>query len=368
MELNPDLAAAIDAEYTAMFGEEQAPAAPEPEPEPVKLPEQVAHSAWPDTWTFSEAFDAEDYIKDSGKRDLLLPKYAPDFWPEAARAMIPGLIPYYVHNLDMMYNLAVAIIGSDTTFARGHTGTGKTSGIYMFAAVMNMPVWITSCYEEMETTELVGSTGLVADPKTGANITQYNPSQLVHSLDLGGICLLDEADRCPCLMAIQPLLEDKNVLVLADADGLDESERVKVAPDGNWFIFLSGNSTGTGDDSGAYRSVVQDLSSLDRITMAFEWPYNPAPVERDILARAFPALPEHMAKDMVATANLIREAFIRGAMLQTASMRMLLSWARKWATTGDLKYGYIHAMHGKLDTESASISAEIWHQVMGEEL
>jgi MoxR-like ATPase len=317
---------------------------------------------------FSEVFDASDWLKSKSLMDVPVPQFMPDDWPEPARAMIPSLPSYWHHNKDVMYAIAVAMINGDTTLLTGATGTGKTSGLFAFGAVCCIPVWLTSCYERMEHTDLVGSSSLKADAETGANITEYNATQLVHSIMHGGLCVIDEAFRSPTLMAIQSLLEDKHTLVLADADGLDEKDRVLTGEDGKWWIMLTDNTTGTGDHTGNYNAVVQDLSTLDRITTTIHVDYNPPEVEIDILQRAVPVLPEHIARDMVRVAGEIRAAFVRGAILQTMSMRALLSWARKWATTGSLKYAFRKSFADKLDPESMQVTAEVWHQVMADEL
>jgi cobaltochelatase CobS len=366
-KIDIDLAAQIEDEFAALFGDvgkvevsSQEPAEPEPV---VELPDVEPHPAWASFAMFSEVFGG---LPD-GRRDIPVPQFTPDDWPEQARAMIPSLPSYWHHNLDVMYAVAVSLLGGDTTLLTGPTGSGKTSALSAFCATCCIPMWLTSCYEGMEDTALLGSTGLRADKETGANITQYNPSVLVQSLWYGGMAVLDEAFRGQ-LMPVQSLLEDKHTLVLSDADGLSEAERVVTGEDGKWFLFLTDNTTGTGDHTGNYNAQVQDVSSLDRITTTAHVDYNPPEVEVGILRKAVPSLPEKYATDMVLIAGEIRTSFLRNSVLQTMSMRALLSWARKWALTGDLRYAYRKAYADKLDPESRGVAAEVWHQVMACEL
>lgn len=360
-----DLAEQIDREYEALFGAvgpESVPENIEPEP-PVELPEVQPHSAWPKWRWFSDAFGALP----EGMRDIPVPDFEASDWPEQARCMIPTLPPYWVHPIDTMYAIAMGVLGCDTMLLHGPTGCGKTSAYEAFCAVCIIPFWPTSCFEGMEDSVLLGSTGLRADPETGANVTQYNPSILVQSLWYGGMHVLDEVFRAQ-LMPIQSLLEAKHTLVLADADGLDESERVVSAEEGRWFCMATDNTTGTGDHTGNYNAQVQDISSLDRFTMTAAADYNPPEVEVDILIRAVPNLPKHYATDMVRVAGEIRQAFVRGSVLQPMSMRALLSWAQKWAMVGSLGFAFRKAYYDKLDPESKGVAAEVWHQVFASEL
>jgi MoxR-like ATPase len=372
MKIDKDLAAQLEAEYNTLMGNSvdvEPEAEPEPEPEPsVSLPTLEPHAAWPAHAMFSDVFAAEEWLKTEGMVDLPVPQFKPDDWPAEARAMIPALPSYWHHNKAVMYGIAQAVYNGDTTLLTGATGTGKTSALFAFAAECGIPVWLTSCYERMEHTDFVGSASLRADAETGANITEYNPTQLVNSLRYGGMSVVDEAFRSPTLMAIQPLLEDRHTLVLADADGLEEHERVLTGEDGKWWIMLTDNTTGTGDHTGNYNAVVQDLSTLDRITSTLAVPYNPRDVEIEIMLKAVPSLPRHMATNMVNVAHEVRSAFERGTVLQTMSMRALLSWARKWSTMHNLNAAFKQSFYSKLDPESRGVVAEIWQQVMATEL
>lgn len=371
MDYDTELAEMIEAEYKALGGamgpevtDNSGPiceeAVPEPEPE---LPPAEPHEGWPNHAMFSDVFGGLP----RGKRDIPVPRFTPDDWPEEARPMIPSLPSYWVHNLEVMYGIALSVLCGDTRLLVGPTGTGKTSAEFAFAAECCVPVWVTSCYQRMEHTDFVGSASLRADPETGANITEYNPTQLVNSLRYGGLCLIDEAMRSPTLMAIQSLLEDKHTLVLADADGLEEHERVLVAEPGRWWVSLTDNTTGTGDHTGSYNAEVQDLSTLDRITTTVFVDYNDPKVEQAIIKKAWPLVGKE-AGTMVQVAGKVREAYVRGAILQTMSMRALLSWADKYTKTGDVAYSLTKAYAAKLDPESQGVVKEIWAQVTGNEL
>lgn len=370
--IDETLASQIDAEFAAIMGGDvpkpECDPVPEAKPEPITLPDIEPPPEWPNHLMFSEKFEAEQWLKDNKLRDLPVPDFKPEDWPEPARALIPKLPSYWVHPLRTMYNIALSCLTGETTLATGPTGSGKTKAIEAFGAVCNIPVWQTGCSKTMEDTLYLGSTGLRADPETGANVTQYNPSQLYLSMKYGGIKLFDEVFRSPCNMAIQSVFEADHRLVLPDADGLSEEERVVYPPAGRWFCFLTDNTTGTGDHTGSYNAEVQDLSTLDRITHTFHVGYMPPEVEITIIKRAVPAVPENYAKLMVGVATEVRAAFDKGALLQTMSMRALISWAQKWAIYGNMRDSFVAAFYSKLDPESQGVTAEIYQQVTAEDL
>ena len=378
-KIDTDMARAVMDEYDAMYGQDTPePTAPETEPEPakpdvIKLPDLEAPSEWPKALMFSEAYhvtakDGYVTIPELGEvRDFPTPDFSPEDWPEAARPMIPaGLPPHWVHNLRTAYGIALALFTGDTSLVVGPTGCGKTSALYAACAVHGIPFWVTSIFPGMEDTVLLGCTGLRADEKTGANRTEYIPSQLVLSLMHGGLACLDEAFRAS-LMGVQSLLEDGHRLVLSDADGLSEAERVLEATPGKWWLFLTDNTTGTGDHTGNYVAEVQDASSLDRILNVIPADYNPMHVEAEIVAKAAPCVPKNTVNDIVQIAALVRQYFKSGGMLQTMSTRAILSVAKKYEVMGTLKPALHAAFVGKLDPDGVAKFGEVYAQVIGEE-
>lgn len=362
-----ELLAAIEREHDSLrgvVGPEAKAAGVEPAPN-AERKSPPAPSTWPGHRMFSEVFGKVPF----GRVDIPVPLFAPDDWPEKARAMIPSLPDFWVHNVDTMYGIATSVLCGDSMLLTGPTGTGKTASYFAFAAECGIPVWATSCFRRMEPTDFLGSSSLKADPDTGANVTEYNPTQLVNSLRYGGWCIIDEAFRSPVLMALQSLLESRHTLVLAEADGLDESERVLVAEPGRWWIGLTDNTCGTGDHTGSYDAEVQDLSTLDRVLTTLYVDYNPPTIEMKILEKACPSVPKPTLKTIVQVTGLMREAFKKGTVQQTMSMRALLAWAKKVELLGgDMEYAFALTYFSKLDPDSATIAAEVWRQVTGSSL
>lgn len=360
--IDESLLAAIEAEYAGHMRATDVT----PKTEPVLVPKNKAkpHPAWPGHEMFSERYGSVPV----GRADIPVPKFSPEDWPENARALIPALPPNWVDNIEVMYGIAVAVWLGDTTLLHGPAGTGKTSSLIAFCARACIPVWITSSHGRMEHTEFVGSSSLRADAETGANVTEYNPTQLINSIKFGGMSIIDEAFRSPTLMTIQSLLEARHTIVLAEADGLDESERIMVAEPGRWWVMLTDNTCGTGDHTGSYNAEVQDLSTIDRILTTIYVPYNPAAVECKILKANAPSLQDDTIKNMVSVANLVRDAYKRGAVMQPMSLRPLLAWAEKTQLTGSLDYAFATSYFAKLDPDSAAIVNEVWFQVFARPL
>ena len=101
------------------------------------------------------------------------------------------------------------------------------------------------------------------------------------------------------------------------------------------FRFVAtANTNGAGDDTGLYQGTQrQNLAWLDRFTIC-EVGYPTADVEKSLLARRFPSLPEALCATMVEYANEIRKLFMGEASTGnltntievTFSTRSLLRW------------------------------------------
>jgi cobaltochelatase CobS len=340
---------------------------PEAPPEVVKVVTKYAKLKAPAHYAKGAMFSKVFGKVPKGVPDIPVPLFKVEDWPKAGQAVIPRIDINWVWDRDLAYELMVAMLAGDTTLLYGETGTGKTALAEQACALLNIPLWQTSCHRQQESTDLLGSTGLEANEKGGMN-TVFNPSQVVNSVLYGGMCLLDEAFRSPILMAIQPLLEEQHRLLLADANGIDAADRVLCAREGKFFMVLTDNTNGTGSESGVYDAEVQDLSTLDRVLSAIHVDYPKDAVQQAILKRSFDEIVDTDLVAMVQVGNQVRQAFRQGTLQQTMSLRALHSWATKARIFGNLRLGFKQAFLNKLTLDERSIAAEIWQQVTGEEL
>ena len=155
---------------------------------------------------------------------------------------------------------------------------------------------------------------------------EYGPLSL--AMRYGGLFLINEVDLLSPEVAVglNGVLEGAP-LCLPENGGevIHQHEMFRIA--------CTGNTNGGGDDTGLYQGTGRmNLAWLDRF-MLCEVNYPDAAVEKDLLVKLHPALPEHLAVKMVDFANEIRKQFIGASdsytdtIEVTLSTRTLLRWA-----------------------------------------
>ena len=106
---------------------------------------------------------------------------------------------------------------------------------------------------------------------------------------------------------------------------LPENGGEVIHPHEMFRIACTGNTNGGGDDTGLYQGTGRmNLAWLDRF-MLCEVNYPDAAVEKNLLLKLYPALPEHIVVKMVDFANEIRKQFIGASDSYTDTTEVTLS-------------------------------------------
>lgn len=303
------------------------------------------------------------------------PKLAPEIpvrvfqdsdWHESIRALIPASLPNdgaWEWPREATEQLALAMHVGDRTLLHGPTGSGKSALVEAFAHICHIPLMRVNCYKEQQATEFLGKDIIVTDPNSGTPVLKYDWTTTTNAARYGGFLLVDEGFRSPCLMAIQSLLERNGSLTLPDAASLTMEERRIVPPAGKFWIALTDNTNGTGDETGSYNAEVQDVSTLDRLTATIKVDYISPKDEEKILRKAVPGLPDSAYKEVTKWAAAIRQAFLAGTIMQPISLRATASILRKFAVTSDMGAAIMLAYLAKLAPAEQLAAREAFHQV-----
>ena len=205
----------------------------------------------------------------------------------------------------------------------GPTGCGKTSCIKQLAARLNYPIFEVTGHGRLEFADLVGHLTV----KNNNMTFEYGPLAL--AMRYGAIILLNEIDlTSPEIAAGLNSVLDGSPLCIAENGG------ELIAPHSMFRLVATANTNGGGDDTGLYQGTQrQNLAWLDRFTIC-EVGYPSADVEKSLLARRFPSLPESLCATMVDYANEVRKLFMGEATTSnltkaievTFSTRSLLRW------------------------------------------
>lgn len=236
--------------------------------------------------------------------------------PESA---YPRLDPAYKFGRDMLKKVLLFLVlpRQSNLMLFGDTGAGKSSLILQVAARMGIPVFELACSGKTRGSNFLGAYKLI----DGNTVWQDGP--LVTAMRCGGICLADEITRLDYgeQMTLAPMLDGGSITV-------PETGEVVVATPGFRFVG-TGNSSGYGDESGAYNGEkVASSAFIDRfIKMKVAYPEKA--IELAILEAKAPTLGNTLLARMVDFANDVRKEFVgNGGNLRTVvTTRSLVSWA-----------------------------------------
>ena len=213
---------------------------------------------------------------------------------------------------------------ADPLYVFGPTGCGKTSCIKQLAARLNYPVFEVTGHGQLEFADLVGHLAV----KDGSMVFEYGPLAL--AMRYGGMLLLNEIDITPPDVAagLNNVLDGSPLCIAENSGEL-------VVPHPMFRFAATANTNGGGDETGLYQGTQrQNIAWLDRF-MLCELRYPEPDVEKSLLSKLFPILPEELCAKLVDFAGEVREQFmgdkegkgLANAIEITLSTRTLLRWA-----------------------------------------
>ncbi len=207
--------------------------------------------------------------------------------------------------------------GTEGLYLTGPTGSGKSTLVTQVASRLNIPVQRITAHSRLETPELIGHYALIDGSMT------FVDGPLTTAMRDGQWFLLDEIDLLdPSTAAGLNGIVEGSPLVIPEKNG------EIVFPAQGFRFIATGNTAGSGDQSGLYQGTMrQNLAFLDRFWMV-EVDYPEEEQEKAILAKVAPGIPEGVRDGMIGYANQIRKLFKGGQLEVTLSTRTLVRWAR----------------------------------------
>ena len=239
-------------------------------------------------------------------------------------AYTPAINPDYLFHDDGRDIVVWLMNPADPLYVFGPTGCGKTSCIKQLAARLNYPVFEVTGHGRLEFADLVGHLAV----KEGNMVFEYGPLAL--AMRYGGMLLLNEIDITPPDVAagLNSVLDGSPLCIAENGGEL-------IIPHPMFRFAATANTNGGGDETGLYQGTQrQNIAWLDRF-MLCELSYPKPDVEKSLLAKLFPILPDNLCAKLVDFAGEVRELFmgekdgggLTGAIEITLSTRTLLRWA-----------------------------------------
>lgn len=213
----------------------------------------------------------------------------------------------------------------------GPAGCGKTSGLKQLAARVNYPVYEITGHDAMQAVDLEGAQCLRSNAQTGATETAWLYGPLAHAMREGGLFIFNEMDMASpsSLVALNTVLDGSPLCI--------EQTGEVICPAAGFRFAATGNSNGSGDDTGAYTGVMRQNFALQDRFICLEAGYMARTVETSLVMRSAPSLPVEVHTQMMDFVTIVRAAAQNNApqdfsqyndFILPMSTRSLLRWAK----------------------------------------
>ena len=254
--------------------------------------------------------------------------------------MIPRIDERYVFNIEILKAVLMGLDLNIPVYLWGHAGTGKTTMFKQVCAYTNRPFYRVQHTANTEEAHVVGQ--MLANERG----TYFEPGPLALAMRYGWVYVADEYDFAhPSVTAVyQPVLEGEP-LIIKEAT----PEWRVIEPHPNFRFCATGNTNGSGDESGLYRGTeMGNAANYSRFGITEKMPYMPAKQEELILRNQAGLIPED-AKLLVEFASKVREGFDRGDVGMTIGPRELIYAAKIGLRRGSWLLGLRQAFINRLN-------------------
>lgn len=276
--------------------------------------------------------------------------------PHDQQDMVPATSDNYVYDIDELKNVILAIELNIPLYVWGHKGSGKTELNEQVAARTNRPFMRVQHTVNTEESHIIGQWTV----KDGSTEFQLGP--LPMAMINGWVYCADEYDfAMPSVLAVyQPVLEGKS-LVIKEAPA---HQRI-VKPHPNFRFVATGNTNGSGDETGLYQgTLIQNSANYDRFGMVIHKKYMDKVAESQILQNHC-KLVKADADKMVEFATLVRVAYDGAKLSDTISPRTLINASRIGVMRGSFRQGLSLSFINKLSKVDREVSDGLAQRIFG---
>lgn len=219
----------------------------------------------------------------------------------------------------------------------GYHGSGKTTLAEQVCARSNRPAITIQHSVDTEAADIVGQWVL----KGKETVFEYGP--LARAMRDGLVYIADEYDfALPNVLSVYQSVLNGGHLFIKNAP----VEQAIVKPHENFRFIATGNTNGGGDEIGLYQGTqIQNAANYSRFGITIKLDYQKKEVEKVIISKKQPGLPETHVDYLLEFANKVREAFANKTITNTLSTRELVKIC---------KLAVMRAKNGALNWEYAT--------------
>lgn len=270
--------------------------------------------------------------------------------------MIPETNDDYVYDIDELKNVIVALELNIPCYVWGHKGSGKSELFEQIAARTGRPQIRVQHTVNTEESHIVGQWTV----KNGQTVWEDGPLPL--AMKHGWTYCADEYDfALPSVLSVYQAVLEGKPLVIKEAD----AENRIVRPHPNFRFVASGNTNGSGDETGLYQGTnLQNSANYDRFGMVIHKQYMKKTAESRILQNKVGLVKEDADK-MVDFAALVREAYDGAKISDVISPRTLIYASKIGVKRGSFRQGIALSFINKLTKIDREVVDGLAQRVFG---
>lgn len=253
--------------------------------------------------------------------------------------LVPTVNETYVYDIDELKNVVLALELSIPCYVWGHKGSGKSELLEQVAARTNRGYVRVQHTVNTEESHIVGQWTV----RDGATVWEHGPLPI--AMLNGYVYCADEYDfALPSVLSVYQAVLEGKPLMIKEADGANRLVR----PHPNFRFVATGNTNGSGDETGLYQgTLIQNSANYDRFGMVIHKNYMSAAAETRILMNHVGLVKED-AESLVRFASAVREAYDGAKISDVISPRTLIYAARIGFRRGSFRQGLTLAFSNKL--------------------
>lgn len=270
--------------------------------------------------------------------------------------MVPSKNDTYVWEPNELKNVILALELNIPSYVWGHKGTGKSEMFEQISARTNREHFRVQHTVNTEEAHIVGMWTV----KGGQTVFELGPLPL--AMKYGWMYVADEYDfALPSVLSVYQAVLEGKPLVIKEAD----AENRVIKPHPNFRFVATGNTNGSGDDTGLYQGVsLQNSANYDRFGMVVHKQYMNKKDESQILQLRLKTAPGDADK-LVQFATLIREAYDGNKISDTISPRTLIYACTIGIKRGSFIQGIELSFINKLNKVDRAVANGIAQRVFG---
>lgn len=273
------------------------------------------------------------------------------------KELVPEVNSGYVFNETTLKYIMLGIESNLNVYLWGHKGSGKSEMFEQISARTNRPMIRIQHTVNTEESHIVGM-WTVKDGKT-----VFELGALALAMKHGWLYLADEYDfAMPSVLSVYQAVLDGKPLIIKEAD---EENRI-IKPHENFRFVATGNTNGSGDETGLYQgTTIQNSANYDRFGVVIYQDYMPEEKEVEIIVKKT-KLAKSQAKNLAKFAKMVRDSYASGKVSDTISTRALVNSALLGKRLNCIRTGIDLSFANKLSSLDKEVITGIATRIFGD--